>query len=52
MPETLQEQLAKHLADVHLIDEQALVQMRVAPRMAGVTEYRRTRFRPGRLRPS
>jgi pimeloyl-ACP methyl ester carboxylesterase len=34
MPETLQEQLVKHLADVHSIEEQALVQMRVAPRMA------------------
>src|SRR5215217_6120106 len=34
MPETLQEQLLKHLADVHSIEEQALVPMRVAPRMA------------------
>jgi ferritin-like metal-binding protein YciE len=34
MPETLQEQLVKHLADVHSIEEQALVKMRVAPRMA------------------
>jgi ferritin-like metal-binding protein YciE len=34
MPETLQEQLVKHLADVHSIEEQALLQMKVAPRMA------------------
>jgi ferritin-like metal-binding protein YciE len=34
MPETLEEQLIKHLADVHSIEVQALLQMRVAPRMA------------------
>ena len=34
MPDTLQEQLVKHLTDVHSIEEQALLQMRVAPRMA------------------
>ena len=38
MPETLQEQLVKHLADVHSIEEQALLQMRIAPRMAGDPE--------------
>src|SRR5215216_4910231 len=41
MPETLQEQLVKHLADVHSIEEQALVQMRVAPRMARDPELAR-----------
>jgi ferritin-like metal-binding protein YciE len=35
MPDTLEEQLTKHLTDVHSIEEQALLQMRVAPRMAG-----------------
>lgn len=34
MPETLDEQLTKHLTDVHSIEEQALLQMRVAPRLA------------------
>src|ERR687896_1194948 len=34
MPDTLQEQLVKHLTDIHSIEEQALLQMRVAPRMA------------------
>ena len=34
MPETLEEQLTKHLTDVHSIEVQALLQMRVAPRMA------------------
>jgi ferritin-like metal-binding protein YciE len=34
VPDTLQEQLVKHLTDVHSIEEQALLQMRVAPRMA------------------
>ena len=41
MPETLQEQLVKHLTDVHSIEEQALVQMRVAPRMARDPELAR-----------
>src|SRR5918996_4763711 len=31
----LQEQLTKHLTDVHAIEEQALQQLVVAPRMAG-----------------
>jgi ferritin-like metal-binding protein YciE len=35
MPGALQEQLVKHLTDVHSIEEQALVQMRRAPRIAG-----------------
>jgi ferritin-like metal-binding protein YciE len=35
MPETLQEQLTKHLADVHSIEEQALQQMRRAPGIVG-----------------
>jgi ferritin-like metal-binding protein YciE len=34
MPETIEEQLVKHLTDVHSIEEQALQQMRVAPRLA------------------
>ena len=34
----LQEQLTKHLTDVHAIEEQALQQMVVAPRMAGDPE--------------
>src|SRR5215216_598803 len=41
MPETLQEQLVKHLADVHSIEEQALQQMRVAPRLARDPELAR-----------
>src|SRR5918998_6842166 len=38
MPETIDEQLTKHLTDVHSIEEQALQQMRVAPRLAGDPE--------------
>jgi ferritin-like metal-binding protein YciE len=34
MVKTLEQQLVKHLTDVHSIEEQALQQMRVAPRMA------------------
>jgi ferritin-like metal-binding protein YciE len=34
MPDTLDEQLTEHLTDVHSIEEQALQQMRVAPRLA------------------
>src|ERR687895_4640 len=41
MPETIDEQLNKHLTDVHSIEEQALQQMRVAPRMAGHPELAR-----------
>jgi ferritin-like metal-binding protein YciE len=41
MADTLQEQLTKHLSDVHAIEEQALLQMRVAPRMAGDPELAR-----------
>jgi ferritin-like metal-binding protein YciE len=33
--DSIQEQLVKHLTDVHSIEEQALVQMRRAPRIAG-----------------
>src|SRR4051794_150507 len=39
MPEnSLQEQLVKYLTDVHSIEEQALAQLRSAPRMAGDEE--------------
>jgi ferritin-like metal-binding protein YciE len=38
MPDMLDEQLNKHLTDVHSIEEQALQQMRVAPRLAGDRE--------------
>jgi ferritin-like metal-binding protein YciE len=41
MPETLEEQLVKHLTDAHSIEEQALLQMRVAPRMARDPELAR-----------
>jgi ferritin-like metal-binding protein YciE len=34
-PRTLEEQLTKYLTDVHSIEEQALVQMRAAPKLAG-----------------
>ena len=35
MPETIQEQLVKHLTDLHAIEEQALTQLRRAPDIAG-----------------
>jgi ferritin-like metal-binding protein YciE len=35
MPSDIQEQLVKHLTDAHSIEEQALVQMRRAPKIAG-----------------
>jgi ferritin-like metal-binding protein YciE len=38
MPEDIQEQLVKHLTDVHSIEEQALIQMRRAPGLAGASE--------------
>ena len=41
MPESLQEQLVMHLTDVHSIEEQALLQMHVAPRMARDPELAR-----------
>src|SRR5918999_952162 len=41
MPDTIDEQLNKHLTDVHSIEEQALLQMRVAPRLAGDPELAR-----------
>lgn len=34
-PSTLAEQLTKYLTDAHSIEEQALIQMRAAPRLAG-----------------
>lgn len=34
-PETLDEQLVKYLTDAHSIEQQALVQMRAAPKLAG-----------------
>src|SRR6476660_1258834 len=41
MPATIEEQLVKHLTDVHSIEEQALVQMRRAPGIAGDAELAR-----------
>lgn len=41
MADTVQEQLTKHLTDVHSIEVQALLQMRVAPRMARDPELAR-----------
>jgi ferritin-like metal-binding protein YciE len=41
MPDTIDEQLVKHLTDVHSIEEQALQQLRVAPRLAGDPELAR-----------
>jgi ferritin-like metal-binding protein YciE len=42
MPQnTLDEQLNKYLTDVHSIEEQALAQLRLAPRVAGDGELRR-----------
>jgi ferritin-like metal-binding protein YciE len=41
MPDTVEEQLIKHLTDAHSIEEQALAQMRVAPRLAGDAELAR-----------
>jgi ferritin-like metal-binding protein YciE len=38
MPDTVQEQLTKHLTDVHSIEEQALTQLRRAPEIAGDEE--------------
>src|SRR3954453_7880828 len=38
---SLSEQLTKYLTDVHSIEEQALAQMRLAPRLAGATELQR-----------
>src|SRR5918998_229366 len=35
------EQLTKYLADVHSIEEQALAQLRLAPRVAGDRELKR-----------
>jgi ferritin-like metal-binding protein YciE len=41
MPDTLEEQLTKHLTDVHAIEVQALQQLIVAPRMARDPELAR-----------
>jgi ferritin-like metal-binding protein YciE len=41
MPDTIQEQLTKHLTDVHSIEEQALEQLRKAPDIAGDEELSR-----------
>ena len=41
MPDTIEEQLIKHLTDAHSIEEQALAQMRLAPRLAGDPELKR-----------
>jgi ferritin-like metal-binding protein YciE len=38
MPRTIDEQLTKHLTDVHSIEEQALQQLRTAPKIAGDEE--------------
>jgi ferritin-like metal-binding protein YciE len=38
---SLREQLTKYLADLHSIEEQALAQMRLAPRIAGGSELQR-----------
>ena len=40
-PNSLDEQLTKYLTDVHSIEEQALAQMRLAPRLAGDSELQR-----------
>jgi ferritin-like metal-binding protein YciE len=40
-PNTLSEQLTKYLADLHSIEEQALAQMRLAPRLAGDPDLQR-----------
>ena len=41
MPDTLDEQLTKHLTDIHSIEEQGLLQMKVAPRLAADPELAR-----------
>jgi ferritin-like metal-binding protein YciE len=40
-PNSLPEQLTKYLTDLHSIEEQALAQMRLAPRVAGDSELQR-----------
>src|ERR1041385_7409275 len=40
-PNALDEQITKYLTDLHSIEEQALAQMRLAPRVAGDTELQR-----------
>jgi ferritin-like metal-binding protein YciE len=41
MPRTIDEQLTKYLTDVHSIEEQALEQLRTAPKIAGDAELER-----------
>jgi ferritin-like metal-binding protein YciE len=41
MPTTLDEQLTKYLTDVHSIEEQALQQLRTAPKIASDEELAR-----------
>lgn len=41
MPDSLDEQLNKYLTDVHSIEEQALQQLRAAPKLAGYPELAR-----------
>ena len=41
MPDSVEEQLVKHLTDVHSIEEQALRQMASAPKIAGDPELAR-----------
>ncbi|MDQ4071335.1 MAG: DUF892 family protein, partial [Actinomycetota bacterium] len=41
MPDTLDEQLTKYLTDAHSIEEQALQQLRTAPKIAGDPELSR-----------
>src|SRR4051794_41747117 len=40
-PSDIQEQLVKHLTDMHSIEVQALVQMKAAPKLAGTDELAR-----------
>ena len=40
-PSDVQEQLVKHLTDLHSIEVQAQVQMKAAPKMAGNEELAR-----------
>lgn len=42
MPSTLDKQLTKYLSDVHSIEEQALQQLRTAPKIAGDDELAHT----------
>src|SRR5215212_4444193 len=46
----MEEQLAKYLADVHSIEEQALAQLRLAPRVAGDRELERRHAKPSAVK--